>query len=79
MQQPLKPRTNVELLDLATRIPCAFGGVYGVPGMTFHGNSIANAHCIVAMIAIKKRFVKVPFPIPMTSKMKDTTNDVLWH
>jgi hypothetical protein len=48
--------------------------------MTFHGNPIADGHCTVAMIAIKKRSMKVPFPSPTASKMKDTTNGiVLWH
>ncbi len=80
MQQLLKPRTKVELLNPATRIPCASSEVYGVPNMTFYGNPIVDGHCIVDVIAIKKGFVKIPFPSPTTSKMKDIANGiVLWH
>jgi hypothetical protein len=48
--------------------------------MTFYGNPIVDGHCIVDVIAIKKGFVKIPFPSPTTSKMKDIANGiVLWH
>jgi hypothetical protein len=77
LQQPLIPRTKVELLDLAAKIPCALGEVYDVPNMTFHGNSITDGHCIVVVIAIKKGFLKVPFSSPIVSKMKYTSNGIV--
>ncbi len=70
---------KVELLDLASRTPCALGKVCGVVGMTYHCSPIAHGTCIVAITCIKKWSTRVPFPNSAGSKMKDMANGmVLW-
>jgi len=70
---------KVDLFNLASKMPCAFGEVCGVAGMTFHGSPIALRNYIVAVTCVKKTLVRLPFPNEGVSKMKEMVNGiVMW-
>jgi hypothetical protein len=70
---------KVNIIDPFSRLPCAAGEIVGVPGMTFHGNPIAPRPIIV-VTSIKKGTMKLPFPNPVASKIKNMANGVvLWQ
>jgi hypothetical protein len=48
--------------------------------MTSHGAPIAPSLCNIILTSIKKGVVKLPFPSPTTSKVKDMPNGIMiWH
>jgi hypothetical protein len=56
------------------------GLICGVIGMTFYRAPIAPSLCNIILTSIKKGVVKLPFPSPTTSKVKDMSNDIMiWH
>jgi hypothetical protein len=65
------------MLDPATKLPCAIGGICSVLGMTFHGNIITPRHYTVAMINIKKRPVRLSFPNPDATKVINMGNGII--
>jgi hypothetical protein len=68
------------MFNPTTRLPCVVGEICCVPGMAFHGNIIAPRHYIIAMINIKKGFVRLPFPNLDATKVNDMGNSiVLWQ
>jgi hypothetical protein len=66
------------MFDPTTRLPCVLGEICGVSGMTLHGNIIALGHYTIAMIDIKKGFVKLPFPNPNATKMNNMGNGIVF-
>jgi hypothetical protein len=71
---------KVNIIDSFSKLPCAVGKIVGVVGMTFHFNPIAHRHYTIIVTSIKKRTMKLPFPNPTFSKIKDMANGVvLWR
>ncbi len=78
LQHTFKPCTKVNMLDIATKLPCAVGEICGVPRMTFHGNIIAPRHYTIVVINIKKGFMRLPFPNPDATKVNDMGNGLVF-
>jgi hypothetical protein len=73
----LRPKMKVDFLDPTSKMPCAFGEVCGVVGMTSHESPIAPGNCIVVMTCVKKTSVRLLFPNEGALKMKEMVNDIL--
>jgi len=67
---------QVDLLDTTKKMPCVWGEICGVVGMTFHRAIIPQGNVFVAMACVKKGLVKLPFPNEGGSKMKYI---IMWH
>jgi hypothetical protein len=66
------------MFDHFTTLTCAIGEICGVPRMTFHGNIIAPRHYKVAIINIKKGYVRLPFPNPDATKVNNMGNGIVF-
>jgi hypothetical protein len=68
------------MIDPFNGFPCVVGKIYGVLGMTFHGNIIAPGDYIMAVTTIERRPAKLPFSNPNATKVDDMGNGiVLWR